>query len=956
MILNGRDFTGHGAGDGAVSAVGLRAQGMKNPLGIGAEAPELSWKLNSDENGQAQAAYEIQASSDESFKNILWESGTVNAAEPFGAVYGGGFEEGSTVFWRVRLMDRNGNWGGFSDTAFFEFGIRSLTGKWLKAPQTKAANIFETAFFVEKPVQKARLYASALGVFEASVNGKKAGDDFFAPGETDFRKRVHYVTYDVTDLLRSGENTVGIELGRGMYGSLITSDDSCRYRKSDGEAVSNGLLGDELKCIAGLEITYADGEKQTVATDKSWTVRTSGTTVNNWYGGEDFDASAEGRPAAATEASAPAARPEAKEYPAIKIQESYQAVGVAPIKTDKYRLIGDSSDAGYWLADMGRNGAGVEELILENTEKMKGWTFKMYPAEIINEDNTVNQDSCTQRETGGYITASGGGWGPIFDTYTVQGTGRESWHPRFCYHGYRYLEVHIKDERGAGVTAERFTPTASNFKNHLLWTDNENTGGFASSSDDINAIDTIITRSLQSQMMSVFTDCPQIEKLGWLEQYNLMFNSYAANYDIRAWYKKLIRDVMDAQYTVGESDNGNGYDTANRCGTGLKGEGYIPTIAPEYRDIEAYDDDPNWSGVIATVPYDYYMIYGDTSMMKEAYDGAKAYVEYLRRKAADTQGANANSTGDNLIWSVLGDWAAEDSSTPRELVVSCAYYEVVDTVAKTAKILGKAEDEKKYRALAEEIKAAINSAYYDEETGLYGSGSQASLACPLDVGVVEEANAERVLNNLIDAVASYNSPDRGSSGGYHLSTGEIGLKHMINALTKYGRGDVLYKMCLNKTYPSYLYFAENNATTLVEYWDMQSGRSQNHAMLGHIEEWLIHCLAGIHNLSPGYAKIAVSPYIPDDLDRSEASTETPYGTLSNRWEKQNGRLYMTAVIPTGTEADIILPESLCANFTINGKKIDGRAVTVGGGKYEITADLTDKGLRSDNRPRPRPTM
>lgn len=923
-------------GRGALSAVRLRAQGMKDPVGIGTEAPELSWKLRSGENGQAQTAFEILAAADESFENVVWNSGAVESGRPFGAVYGGGFEAGRQVFWRVRLRDKNGNWGDYSDTARFEFGIRDWTAKWLKAPRTSATNIFETSFTAERPVKKARLYASALGIFDAFVNGEKAGEDFFAPGETDFRKRIHYVTYDVTDMLQDGENTVSIELGRGMYGSLITSEDGYRYRKSDGEAISDGLLGDELKCIAQLELEYADGEKITVATDKSWTVRASGTTVNNWYGGEDFDAAAEGAPFPAEETDAPDARLEAKEYPGIKIQESYPAVSVTPIKTDKYRLIGDSSDAGYWLVDMGRNGAGIEELILESTESMKGWTFKMYPAEIINDDGTVNQDSCTQRETGGYITASGGGWGPIYDTYTVQGTGGESWHPRFCYHGYRYLEVHIKDENGNGVTADKFTPATANFKNYLLWTDNESTGGFGSSSGDINVIHTIIRRSLQSEMMSVFTDCPQIEKLGWLEQYNLMFNSYAANYDVRAWYKKLVRDILDAQYAAGEWDNGNSAE----WGTGPKSEGYVPTIAPEYRDIEAYDDDPNWSGTVATVPYDYYMIYGDASLMEEAYNGMKAYVEYLRRKAADRKGVNANSTGDNLIWSVLGDWAAEDGSTPQELVASCAYYEVVDTVAKTAKILGYPEDEAIYRALANDIKDAVNAAYYDSETGIYGSGSQASLACPLDVGVVEEENVERVLNNLVKAIANYNSPNFGSDGGYHLSTGEIGLKHMINALTNHGRSDVLYKMCLNKTYPSYLYFVENNATTLIEYWDMQKGRSQNHAMLGHIEEWLSHSLAGIHNSAPGYEKITVKPYIPDNLDRAEAKTETPYGALSNRWEKRGGRLYMSTVIPAGTEAEIILPEGLCADMTVNGEKTGSNSFTAGGGKYETEAVLT----------------
>ncbi len=916
-------------------AVRLRTHGLQNPLGIGTEAPELSWALSSAENNQVQTAYEIQAAVDVDFENMFWRSGEVETSKPFGAVYGGRFMAGQEIFWRVRLRNGDGVWGEFSDPARFEFGISDWRAKWLKAPQTTAANIFEAAFSVEKPVKKARLYCSSLGIFDAFINGKKAGEDFFAPGETDFRKRVHYVTYDVTGLLKGGKNALVIELGRGMYGSLITSDDSYRYRKSDGEAIPDGLLGGGLMCAAQLEIEYEGGEKLTVVTDKNWTVRTSGTVVNNWYGGEDFDAAAEGTASPAEETPAPAAKLEAKEYPGIKIQESYPAASVVPIRTDKYRLTGDGSDAGYWLVDMGRNGAGVEELILEGTENMKGWTFKMYPAELANEDGTVNQDSCTQRETGGYITASGGGWGPIFDTYTVHGDGSERWHPRFCYHGYRYLEVHIKDADGVGVSEDRFTPTTANFKNHLLWTDNERTGGFSCSNEDINVIDTIVTRSLQSQMMSVFTDCPQIEKLGWLEQYNLMFNSYAASYDIRAWYKKLIRDILDGQYTAGQRDNGNSDD----WGTGLKSEGYVPTIAPEFRDIEAYDDDPNWSGVIATVPYDYYMIYGDASLMAEAYAGAKAYVEYLRKKAGCTQGVNGNSTGDNLIWSVLGDWAAEDGSTPQELVASCAYYEVADTVAKTAKILGYPDDEAKYRALADDIKAAVNAKYYDPETGLYGSGSQASLACPLDVGIVEKENIQKVLDNLVSAIASYNSPDRGSNGGFHLSTGEIGLKHMINILTRYGRSDVLYKMCLNRTYPSYLYFVENNATTLIEYWDMQQGRSQNHAMLGHIKEWLAHSLAGIHNSAPGYEKITVRPYIPDDLESACAYTETPYGALSNKWEKRGGRLYMTTVIPTGTEAEISLPEGLCGDMTVNGERLRANAVKVGGGIYKIEAAL-----------------
>jgi alpha-L-rhamnosidase len=346
---------------------------------------------------------------------------------------------------------------------------------------------------------------------------------------------------------------------------------------------------------------------------------------------------------------------------------------------------------------MGRNGAGIPEIILTNTTAgMAGGKITLYPAEVLNSEGGVDQRTVVETFE----------WGIVYNSYIVNGKGEEQWKPTFSYQGYRYLEVELSKE------LDDWIPDVTNFMNHLLRTDNEIVGTFRTSSEDINTIDTIITRAIESNMYSVLTDCPHMEKLGWAEVSQFMFNSISSTFDIQAWMKKFTKDMMDSQEESGES----------------------VAIAPEYQRITFLYKDPNWGGALILTPWEIYQVYGDWTILQKAYPNMKAYIEYLK-----------SQTTDNLLigYAQMGEWGGYDTSTPKDFVATSAYYRIVNTVAKISNILGQVEETPYYLELAAAIKTAFNHEYYDVATGIYGSGSQASYACALFSELVEEIHIPR---------------------------------------------------------------------------------------------------------------------------------------------------------------------------------------------------------------------
>ncbi|WP_435178390.1 family 78 glycoside hydrolase catalytic domain [Actinacidiphila sp. bgisy145] len=698
-----------------------------------------------------------------------------------------------------------------------------------------ALPLFAKDFTVSGEVARARLYISAAGIHAATVNGRAAGTAVLEPPNTNVLTEVPYATYDVTKLLASGRNTVGVEIGNGMWDVFNTLDNPSRYIKATA-----GFGPPRL--IAQLEIRYTDGRSHTVATDGSWLTALGPTTFSNWYGGEDFDARRvqprwdhpEGdrrawQQAAVTAPPAPGTALVGRLAPPIEIVDVHPAVAIT------------SPSEGVYVIDFATNSAGWQQLRMSGPA---GTTVTMLPGEKLTAAGTVDQSTTGK---------------PIYDTYVTAGSGEEIWQPRFVYHGFRYLEV-----RGLPRA-----PSLGDAKTLVLRTANPEAGSFTCSDDLLNSIHTIIDRSVQSNMYSVFTDCPHREKLGWLDQTGLALGAATRNYDIEAYGRKLVRDMIEAQAP----------------------DGMVPTTAPEIALFAgAYRYDANWGGSIVLVPWQLYRAYGDTSTLRSTYPAMKRYLEYLGGLAS----------GD-LLDGGLGDWESVETTTPTKVVQTYAYKRLATTLAHIAGVLGERSDAKRYDALAARITAAFNAAYLDASGATYASGSQACNALALDAGFVPAARSAAVLATLIAAIRA---------AGNHLEVGEVGLPAALRVLAGAGRHDVIWDIATQTTYPSYGHMVATGSTSLAESWGgMGTSASQNHWMLGALEEWFTAGLGGITQTadSVAFSELALAPAVVGDLTTVDATYDTPHGRVASSWRRSGTSLSLAVSVPPNTSATVAVP-------------------------------------------------
>lgn len=864
-----------------MKAVDLCVQGLTEPLGIGTRCPVFSYTLQAEGADQCQTAWQILVS--EYPKQLeegcaeLWDSGWQEGHECFGIRYAGkALASRQKLYWKVRVWDQDGHCSDWSEPSFWEMGLLEQTdwkGCWIGRGEDQTEHLSDVPVLMQQfdlddpeEIQSVRAYISGLGLFYAFLNDMPLSDAFFEPGESDATKSVYYVTYDLGAFVRKGRNTFTIWLGNGQYSGysihpvMVLEDGSRapegRYQKNDSCHIKAGLCGKK-KALVQIEVLRKDGSRQiAAASGTDWLLGSGPTIFQNWYGGEDYDAGTvteEWIPA--KQMDAPRGRMTARECQPILPYERIPAASVTKLPNGNY------------LVDMGTNGAGVPELYLEHTEEsMRGRWIYLYPAEVCKEDGSgVDQQSCTQSWNERYDCE-------IRDSYRIAGTGTERWHPRFCYHGFRYLEVE-------GFPYE---PTCSSFSCLRMRAAAPKRGSFRSSNEIVNGITTITERSIASNMFWSFTDCPQIEKLGWIETSHLMFRSVAAVHDIRAWMKKIIHDICDAQL-----------DEKLDAQDEMEEEGFVPGIIPEFYRIKGLYRDPNWNGACVMTPWEHYQYYKDVSVLEEAFPVMERYLAYLSRHLV-------NGVLDG--YAQMGEWGEFGEHTPTVLVATCAYYRMLCIAAKSAEILHEGEKQKQYEAQAEQVRCDFHRhpECYDAKSRRYGTGSQASWGCAVFSGIAKGEQKEWAVEQLAQTVAA---------SGYHLTSGEVGLRQVFSALAENGRSDVVYRMIMNETAPSYRFFIDQGLTTLPEYWNYEElwhgmVRSRNHAMMGHVREWLLCYLLGIAPEKAGWETIRICPYIPEDMDWAEGSVFTPWGEVWLRWEKQDGQIWIEANIPAGMTAKI----------------------------------------------------
>lgn len=698
-------------------------------------------------------------------------------------------------------------------------------------------------FLIKPGLLHAIWHGSGLGHAELQVNGQKITADRLSPGWTNYRRTVLYDTRDITPFLKEGENTLGLTLAGGMYRVPKTS----RYSKF------NGSFG-PLQAIGQLVLEYSDGSRETIATDERWQQGSSPILFNTIFGGEDYDARAEqsGWDCAGFKADSSWQPADLLTGPGGELHgvsgSAWPVREIEVLKPVGFKEI----SPGIRVYDLGQNASIVPRLRVRGPA---GSMVKITPAELVNAQGDISDPACG---------------GKSFCIYTLSGKETETWRPEFYYRGARYLRVEVIPAFPGGEL-----PAVEGIEGIVQHDSAPVVGSFACSNQLFNRIHSLVRWAQRSNMMSVLTDCPHREKLGWLEQVHLNGPALRYNFDLNPLFGKITRDMIDSQTK----------------------DGLVPDIAPEFINFGAngFRDSPEWGSAIALVPWQQYEFTGDLSLLSSAYESIQRYVAYLGRKAKD-----------GILDYGLGDWydigpkpPGRAQLTPVALTATAFYYQDVEILRRASRLLGKKEDALQYAALALQIRESFNKKFYNPSTHQYATGSQCANSVPLVMDLVPSADRSAVLDHVVADVR-----ERG------LTAGDVGYRYLLRALADGGRSDVIYELNNQSEKPGYGLQLKKGATALTEAWDAV-GSSQNHFMLGQINEWLFHDLAGIQADPdhPGFSHFLIKPAIVGDLTWVDASYESVHGTVRCRWERNASELNLAVTIPANTTATIRVPTS-----------------------------------------------
>lgn len=869
-----------------------------NPLALTASQPRFGWQMQSKENGSMQSAYAIEVYRLENLQHIpVWESGKVISSESQLINY-----QGATLLptvkygWRVKVWDEKDRPSAWSSEGVFRLAPenayldaawigaishedaklpkgRKFHGTELKKPEIKAqwdavdtlakkSICLRKDFVAEKQVTEAMAYVCGLGHYEFSLNGKKVGDSEFTPLWSDYEKTVYYNVYDVTPFLKRGDNAIGVILGNGFY-----NVQGGRYRKLQ---ISFGAPTLFLKLV----MKYSDGTQQEVLSGSDWKYSLSPLTFNCIYGGEDYDARLEQKGwdmpgfndtawRSVVVQGAPTGELRPQQAPPVKIMERYGIQSVNKLTAEQVESACKSMkrtvDPSALVLDMGQNLAGFPEITVRGK---KGQKVTLLVAEALTDEGAVNQ-----RQTGRQH----------YYEYTLKGEGDETWHPRFSYYGFRYIQVEGAVLKGQKNPAK--LPVLKDIKSCFVYNSAANVSEFETSNPIFNAAHRLIGKAVRSNMQGVFTDCPHREKLGWLEQLHLNGPGLFFNYDLCTLIPKIVQDMADAQHA----------------------DGLVPTTAPQYvvfegPGMDVFADSPEWGSSMVILPFMYYDYYGDDSLIRDYYRNMRAYVDYLSSRA--NRHIVSHGLGD---WYDYGDFRAGFSrNTPVPLVATAHYYMDICYIAKAAAMVGNEYDRIYYTELAKEVKEAFNKEFFNQSTGQYGTGSQCSNALPLFLEIVEPQYRTTVLDNLVKDIKKH---------GNRLTTGDVGNRYLFQTLARNGLDDLMYIMHNHEEAPGYGFQLKFGATTLTEQWDPRQGSSWNHFMMGQIDEWFFVSLAGIRQAKDGhgYRQLEICPQAVGDLEAVKASYESAYGKVTVNWTHRDGTFTLNVSIPVNCLAKVYLP-------------------------------------------------
>jgi alpha-L-rhamnosidase len=897
----------------------LRCEGLENPMGLETLVPAFSWNIISEQKNSVQNNYRVIVVETDGCKK-LWDTGKVESDDYLAVYAGESLQHHHAYQWKVSVQDNYGN-SAESEYQSFETGLAQSEwkAKWIgcqsdhlnkninQPDKEHMVQIFfamvnnqeksfepdrrldpcftyRKFFYVDKPVEKNRLYITAHGLYDVKLNGKDVAKTRLNPGFTSYTKYLEYQVYAL-DNIRSGENCLTITLADGWYKGKF------------GMLGYGNNYGSELSVLAQLEILYKDKTTGSICSDETFEYHQSAYVYSDILIGEKYDARLEQDWSDTRNDDACWYDACVKDYPYDNLHGTVcEPVACTQIIKPLKILI---TPKGETIVDMGQNMVGVVQIKVTGES---GTEITLEHSEVLSKDgNFINNVSGYNRDQ--------------TDIYILSGKGIEIFEPKFTFHGFRYVKI-------SGYPGEL---KLENINGIVIGTALEKTGKFICSHEGLNQLQSNIFRSQIGNMLSIPTDCPQRERAGWTGDIQVYGETAVYNQNAKQFLRKWFKNIEKEQLP----------------------NGVIPVVIPypfAYSAIQeaafGTETSAGWGDVVVILPWVLYQTYNDERILKECLPMAEKWMSYVEKEARENMPefegeiSTERKERQKYLWNTgfhFGDWCYpscknengetdmfRSAYTSKELVATAMYAQSTGIMSKIYEVLGRTEDAAKYSALNKKIRRAFSDEYIDSD-GKITNNIQGVYVLALAMEMTTAENHEKVVNQLVSMI---------KENEYCLDTGFISIKYLFDVLAGNGQIDVAKKLLYQTKCPSWLYEVNHGATTIWETWNaiFEDGTptkaSYNHYAFGCIGDWMYRNLLGIQKLSPGYKNILIKPDFRFDLSYAKGSFQCIYGRISCEWELIENKGMLSIQIPVNTTATVVLPDRLDQTFGSGSYKID----------------------------------